>query len=314
MINLDWLGICNIGKFQSPINIIHGFNTIDDSKMINKIDSVISFDYYVPNNGEHKKFVFDGERLFLDVDLGNLAFFNKRGSKEIYRAYRIEIHFPSEHYVTMHNQTPRYALEIQIFHNFVMSTDPKITNQVIKVNKAVISLLYTIGSYDNGDEFLDQLGISSINKINKGYNSNYLNEPYLAFPKETLRQGIFRVGIYDTGFSIKALQGLLNAINSDPHIYYYYGSETTPPCREEILWIVFARPRSLSSYQFDFLKNQLAKSSVKGTLIKYINNFKNLFGNKRSIQNYDYNERGKIYSNMNGIRQVKRHSFFKNNQ
>lgn len=127
---------------------------------------------------------------------------------------------------------------------------------------------------------------------------------------ESLSLGIFRVGIYDAGFSIKALQGLLNAINSDPHIYYYYGSETTPPCREDILWIIFARPRSLSKYQFDFLRNQLAKSHIEGRLLKFITNFKQLFGNKRSIQHYDDNVRGKVYSNKNGVRQVKRQTFF----
>lgn len=30
----DWPGICSIGKFQSPINIIDGKNTVDDSNII----------------------------------------------------------------------------------------------------------------------------------------------------------------------------------------------------------------------------------------------------------------------------------------
>lgn len=161
-LNIDWPGSCSLGKFQSPINIIDGVNTIEDSNLIIKIDSVISFDYKIPEGGDSKKFIFDGERLFLDINLGNIAFFNKRGSKEIYNAYRIELHFPSEHYVTMHNQTPRYALEIQIFHHFAMSTNYKVTNQVLKVNKAVVSLLYTVGSSNDGDEFLEQLAISRI--------------------------------------------------------------------------------------------------------------------------------------------------------
>ena len=29
----DWPGVCGLGKFQSPINIIDGVNTIDDSKI-----------------------------------------------------------------------------------------------------------------------------------------------------------------------------------------------------------------------------------------------------------------------------------------
>lgn len=62
----------------------------------------------------------------------------------------------------MNNQTPRYPLELQIFHTFVASSNPDITNQRIKVNKAVVSILYDVGPVNDGDEFLEQLGISSI--------------------------------------------------------------------------------------------------------------------------------------------------------
>ncbi len=62
----------------------------------------------------------------------------------------------------MFNQTPRYPLELQIFHYFVASTNPNVTNEKIKVNKAVVSILYDIGPVSDGDEFLEQLGISSI--------------------------------------------------------------------------------------------------------------------------------------------------------
>lgn len=98
----------------------------------------------------------------MDIDLGSLAFFNKRGSKEIYKAYRLELHFPSEHYITLHGQTPRYALELQIFHYFSISSQPSITHKFMKVNKAVLSILYTVGSSNDGDEMLEALGISSI--------------------------------------------------------------------------------------------------------------------------------------------------------
>jgi hypothetical protein len=62
----------------------------------------------------------------------------------------------------MFNQTPRYPLELQIFHSFVASTNPNVTNEKIKVNKAVVSMLFDIGPVNEGDEFLEQLGISSI--------------------------------------------------------------------------------------------------------------------------------------------------------
>ena len=65
----------------------------------------MSFDYKVSPGGENKKFVFDGERVYIDIDLGNMAFFNRRGADEIYKAYGIELHFPSEHYHNVQSNT-----------------------------------------------------------------------------------------------------------------------------------------------------------------------------------------------------------------
>lgn len=61
----------------------------------------------------------------------------------------------------------------------------------------------------------------------------------------------------------------------------YYGSESHPPCNEDIFWIVFARPRSISQGQFDFLKNQWAQEKTNSPQAKKNDEF---FGNKRSIQ------------------------------
>jgi hypothetical protein len=162
----------------------------------------MSFDYKVPEDGLHKRFVYDGERAYMDLDLGNMAFFNRRGANEVYRAYRIELHFPSEHYVTMFNQTPRYALELQIFHHFVASSNSQVTDKFLKVNKAVISILYTVGPVEDGDEFLEQLGISSKDNVNPlEYNRDDTKVPITALPKENIAQGNIRVGLYDTGFN-----------------------------------------------------------------------------------------------------------------
>jgi carbonic anhydrase len=88
---------------------------------------------------------------------------------------------------------------------------------------------------------------------------------------------------YDSGFNIKALQGLLNILNANQHMYFYYGSETVPPCREEVLWMVYARPRSISEKQFNFLKFQLSKHTKKKQVEEAQSRLE-LFGNKRSIQ------------------------------
>ena len=66
-------------------------------------------------------------------------------------------------------------------------------------------------------------------------------------------------------------------------MFFYYGSETTPPCREEVLWMVYARPRSISEEQFKFLKFQLAKHKEKKN-VEEAHSRHDLFGNKRIIQ------------------------------
>jgi len=314
----DWSGICKSGTFQSPVNIIDDVNTIEDS-------SVVSFDYSVPKDGLHKQFFFNGKNIFVEIDLGTMAFINKRGANEIYRAYKIELHFPAEHYITLAGQTPRYPLEVQIFHHLIATDNGNITNKVLKVKRAVVSFLFTIGDVGEGDEFLNQLGISK-------YNVDMKMSPVKFKSGNHIKQINYLVANYDTGFNVKALQGLLNIINADHHIYMYYGSETTPPCREDVFWIVFARPRSISKYQFKFLRNQVTrrrKTLTKEQLLKkqlsktgknraHIRKSrkhvtrKDLFGNNRMLQPYRDDIRGKILSNKQGVRQVLRQNFFGN--
>lgn len=212
-----------------------------------------------------------------------MAFINKNGANEIYQAYRIELHFPSEHYITLNNQTPRYPIEMQIFHNLLVTDNSNATNKTLKVNKAIVSIMFTVGSVDEGDIFLNQFGISGKSSVNLAYNKNAFNVVN-KFKKHTyIEQKNFIVGTYASGFSIKALQGLLNILNADQHIYIYYGSETFPPCREEVLWIVFARPRSISEGQMNFLKTQLLRNVQPGIPVKKAKK-KQLFGNSRLIQ------------------------------
>jgi hypothetical protein len=114
--------------------------------------------------------------------------------------------------------------------------------------------------------------VNDFNVINKFKKDNYIE------------QKNFIVGSYASGFNIKALQGLLNILNADQHIYIYYGSETFPPCREEILWIIFARPRSISEGQMNFLKTQLLRNVEPGIPVSKALNKKQLHGNSRFIQ------------------------------
>lgn len=107
-----------------------------------------------------------------------------------------------------------------------------------------------------------------------------------------------------------ALQGLLNILNADPHIYFYYGSNTTPPCKEEVLWAVYGKPRSISKFQFMFLRNQLVKHKDPNLRIGNASSRHELYGNKREVQVYSSNERGFILSNRKGVKDIKGMAFY----
>jgi len=90
-------------------------------------------------------------------------------------------------------------------------------------------------------------------------------------------------GIFASTFSSESFQGLLNLINADPQMFYYYGSETKPPCKEEVLWQVFANPRTISKKQLEFLKYQLIKKSDGSKFDKKVTNKSEVYGNIRAI-------------------------------
>jgi len=240
----------------------------------------------------------------MDIKLGNITYFNRKGAMEVYEANRIELHLPSEHYVTMNGQTPRYALEVQIYHILKSTDNLLITNEVMKVNKAVISLLFTVGELEEGDIFLNQLGISK-------YDINDAGQFHITKPNNFIDRKKIIPATYGVGFNYLAFQGLINLINADRHMYFYYGSETIPPCREEVLWMVFAQPRSFSKSQFDYLLLMLAKNKGKKKTLMDARTPNQVFGNKRSLILYDENSRGKILSNKNGLSYVAKKSFFK---
>lgn len=77
---------------------------------------------------------------------------------------------------------------------------------------------------------------------------------------------------------------LKNIINENDPFFYYKGGLTTPPCTENVNWIVFRKIRQMSISQFNDLKEWVTKSDET-----YYNNG---YGNARTIK--PTNER-KIY-------------------
>jgi hypothetical protein len=240
----------------------------------------------------------------MDINLGNVVYYNNRGAKEEYECTKIEFHFPAEHYITRDGQTPRYALELQIYHTLKKTDNLLITNQVMKVNKAIVSILFTVGELEEGDILLNQLGISKYNTDDAGsFNIPQANN--------FIKRKKIIPATYGVGFNYLAYQGLLNLINSDRKMYFYYGSETTPPCREDVLWMIFAEPRSFSKPQFDYLLLLLAKHKFQEKTVTDARTPNMLFGNKRALVLYDEGIRNKIQMNSNGLKNVSKKPFFK---
>jgi hypothetical protein len=257
----------------------------------------------MPDDASNKKFYYDGDRVYMDINLGKIIYYNSKGAKETYEANKIELHFPSEHYVTIDGLTPRYALEVQITHALTKTDNSMITNSVMKVGKAIMSILFTIGELEEGDIFLNQLGISK-------YNTDEFEKFLISQPNNTINRKKIIPATFGVGFNYLAFQGLLNLINADRKMYFYYGSETLPPCREEVLWMILGEPRSMSKPQFDYLLLTLGKNKTAGQKVTDSKTPYNLYGNKRALVLYDETTRGKILSNPIGLRHVHKKTFF----
>jgi len=210
----------------------------------------------------------------MDVELGTLRYFAPESAvEEIYEAYRLEIHYPAEHYITIDGRTPRYEVEMQIFHKLSKTNNPAQTNSKMKVNRSILSILFTIGEQRQGDLFFNNMGVNR-------YNVDQFNK--MNFPKKNseVDNHLTIPGSYGKGFNYSAIEGLLNLINSDPELFFYYGSETTPPCREDVLWMIFSKPRSFGPQQAKFINHLIAKK--KETEASILEG--QYFGNNRRIK------------------------------
>jgi len=283
----NWDGLCKAGNFQSPINIVQGLITKSST-------SQTAFSYKVPkaNNDIAPKLYFDGDKLYLEADFGTMTHISDSGATEHYQSYKVEIHLPSEHYITQLGQTPRAALEIQLYHKLLSSDQPDQTNQVLMVKQSIVSILFTAHGSTN-DKFLNALGINQ-------YNKNESNDANLAEKNSFISYKRVIPGSYDAGFTSDAFQGLINIIDNSSELYFYYGSESQPPCNEEVFWQVFSKSRSISMAQYEFLYKQLAKRMDGRRVDDHVKSKQDIYGNKRNAQPYNPNFRQFIKFNEIG--------------
>jgi carbonic anhydrase len=218
------------------------------------------------------KLKYDGDKLFMDLNLGTIRYYAPmNGVEEIYEAYRLEIHYPAEHYITIDNLTPRQDVEIQIYHKISKTNNPAITNSKMNVNRAILSMMFTIGEQNQGDLFFNNMGINRYNQDQNGQ---------INFPEENkeVDNNLIIPGSYGKGFNYSALEGLINLINMDSEMFFYYGSETAPPCREDVFWMIFSKPRAIGSHQATFFNTLMTRHQ------KNKDEAGKLFGNNRRIR------------------------------
>lgn len=246
----EWPGLCKTGAHQSPINIIYRINTQEDRK------SYLSFQYNIKKDfaESYSKFTYDNRGLCAKVEMGNMVFTHEDGTQEHYKASEIKLHYPSEHTITKESQTPRYPLELQIYHDLTKTNNSKTTNKFITVKKAVVSILFKgDAKILEGDPFLSRMGIDERQKRPDG--------TYRVIQEgESIDSNEKWLGNIKPGFDINALLSLRDLLNYNHWIFRYYGSDTQPPCDEDVHWFVFAIPREANLEQIAFLKQQIYKT------------------------------------------------------
>ena len=285
----DWLGLCATGIRQSPVNIIEGLNTKED------LSTKITVKYVSNTLSNNKRFYFDGTRLYLSAPLGKLTLsypLENQTITEIYSADRLEIKIPSEHYITINGFTPRYAIEIQIHHNLESTSNSKVTNRDGTIKSLSLNIPMDYSELPNA--FLKTMGIREENKLPNG-------EFNVIPPGQELQYPQVMVSTYNPVIQGEALNLLNNMINEDPTVYLYFGSETLPPCNEDTLHVVFRKPRTLSSNQFNWLRKQLVRKLDGSPFDNSVFSRYEVFGVKRNIKPYDVNMRGEIKLLPNGL-------------
>ena len=122
----------------------------------------------------------------------------------------------------------------------------------MKVNRAIVSILFTIGEQKQGDMFFNNLGINRYN-INQDKKMN--------FPKENseVDNHLTIPGSYGHGFNYNAIEGLLNLINMESNQTF---TAKKPPRLSQELKLV------------DFSVNKTAHKSRKSSSFLPLSNYK----------------------------------------
>lgn len=223
----------------------------------------------MPDHVIQSQFYNDGEKLTMRTNIGDIEYYNSdTDAKDKFTAYKIDLKLPSEHYITVGGVTKRCVLEMQIYHKLTSRQSILINHNSspINVKEAVVSMLFVAQDSEFGDRFFQEMGITERNKNREGD---------LNIPKEgeMMKDSVYPPASYSSGFDYLAFEGLMNLIGGNRAMYFYYGSNTTPPCKEDVVWMVYGEPRAISNSQLKYLSSVMVKKDKEG-------NYK---GNNRAI-------------------------------
>ena len=118
-------------------------------------------------------------------------------------------------------------------------------------------MLFVSQESEFGDKFFQEMGITERNK-NKEGELNIPNEG------ESITNILYPPSSYGSGFDYLAFEGLMNLIGGNRAMYFYYGSNTAPPCKEDIIWMVYKEPRAISIGQLEYLSQIMVKQDKEG--------------------------------------------------
>lgn len=273
----QWTSTCSSGSLQSPIELpVNRANLLTDSTTYlyktyynNLTSPLIEFD---PTTGSFGVF---------NQKLGYVMF-KIAGAAYKYNANNILLHTPTEHSVG----AEKAALEIQVTHSLDASqiSSGMEENLIISLlfvlrGKHTSSILRTFQNFRNGAT--DSTDLSSPKSFSTDVDGDTLENGTLGESDPTDDSGSEEISKRKLSISLEDNQvdtssnynilDLNNVIRTSRAYYFYKGSLTSPPCTQNVIWLIQNYYNYISLFQFQILENLIGQ--------KYVNSF-----NSREIQ------------------------------
>lgn len=212
-----WGGLCSTGTSQSPIHIPHQHTR--HNKHILRIhyqDTITQPTSLVVSNNGHGSPQISGFP-------SNYSFFYQEESKspgQTFQLIQIHFHTPSEH--TFGDDRKHYAMEAHLVHQ-------NTSNGAL----AVLAVPLTVGSKEN------QVLKAALDAVHQVSDDRH-------YVPLTAAQRHFSL--------LRDLLPRSDLVSDSSKYALYRGSLTTPPCTENVMWIVFLDPGEVSAKQVvDFM-------------------------------------------------------------